>query len=214
MSEQDSLYEHRPPSLSLSRERIAALVYVGIALFAVAIVSSETYGTVQWFSAVNNLDFSSSTPVLHLDNQSLGYPFVLVQATLKNPTGYSSIYVTFVTLTVYVASEGNDTSFQVAGSPEVAQTGFSIGQSLGSQKSLNASQVVPLFTDVLSSLKGFLSNHPSDAVTFVQAEVHMSSIYGPFSNTYCYSYPGDALTVCPPPRAPPSCTGSLACGGG
>jgi len=71
-----------------------------------------------------------------------------------------------------------------------------------SGKSLNLTNTVHLLGDVVVPLQRFLNDHnQTDLVTYVGMTLYFSSVYGLFSNDYCYVLPRNVVAVCPAVRA-------------
>jgi len=203
---QGSLTQQAPKHqrVQLSKKQLAALVYVGVALSAIGVATFETNHNIQWFSAVDSLDVKSS-PTYHFENQSLGYPFVKVTATLTNPTQFKGIFVTFVVYNVFVDSISRNESFKVKGSSQIGSLGFAVDQAVLPMKSLNITGNVPLLSDVVDPLKSFIQTYnQTGMVTYVQTSVYMTSVYGAFVNDFCIEYPASTSTACPGIRPTPN----------
>ena len=215
----ESPAEQAPRQLTpqLSRKQLAAIVYVAIALLAVVIVSAETYRNTLWFSAVNSLYLKTANPTFHFENQSLGYPFVRITATLQNPTRFNGIQVNYIVYQLFVDSSSHNESFLIRApdvkgqlsvpeaSSEIGVYGFAVQQSVLPMKSLNITANVPLLADAVDPLKSFIQTHnQSNMATYVEARVYMNSVYGAFVNDLCYEEPSNVSTVCPGIRPVPN----------
>jgi len=196
--------EQNPSRFLLTGKQLAALVYVGIALTAVGFATVETYGNVQWFSALDNLDIRIVNVSFHLDGHPLGYPFLAVNASVKDPTGFKNLMLLDVVYTVYVNSASEN--FSVQSSPEIGQKDNTIHRAVPSEGSLNLTFAFGLLPGVAvppqsDPLQSFLNRHEqTDLVTYVELTLYFNSAYGHFSNDYCYNMLTNAFGVCPPAR--------------
>src|SRR6058998_2628064 len=103
----------------LTWKRFVGVVYVGIALLAAGLATAEANGLVQWYSAVYNLGLHVSDIGFHLDGKPLGYPYLIVSASIYNPAGYNGLRVSQLGYNIFVDSLNE--SFAVQSSSAVVQ---------------------------------------------------------------------------------------------
>jgi len=176
--------------IRLSAKKLAALVYVGIALLAVGVVSAQTINSVEWFSSVGRLDLEVSQPDFHLDNGTLSYPYVVVLANF-------GVFVNSTTEAFYPL---------VTRSEEVALSYREVQNNVPARSGLNLTFAVPIIISIVSPLHDFLNNHNATSgtlITWTQVTLYFRSTYGPFNVGYCYQQPGNVSTVCPSQVLPP-----------
>jgi len=192
--------------IRLSAKKIAALVYVGIALLAVGVVSAQTINSVEWFSSVGRLDLKVSQPDFHLDNGTLGYPYVVVLASVHNPSSYGELYLSGANFGVFVNSTTEAFYPLVTRSEEVALSYREVQNNVPARSGLNLTFAVPIIISIVSPLHDFLNNHNATSgtlITWTQVTLYFRSTYGPFNVGYCYQQPGNVSTVCPSQVLPP-----------
>ena len=148
--------------IRLSAKKLAALVYVGIALLAVGVVSAQTINSVEWFSSVGRLDLQVSQPDFHLDNGTLGYPYVVVLASVHNPSSYGELYLSGANFGVFVNSTTEAFYPLVTRSEEVALSYREVQNNVPARSGLNLTFAVPIIISIVSPLHDFLNNHNLD----------------------------------------------------
>ena len=192
----------------VSAKQLAGLIYVGIAFLAAGFATLETNGNVQWFSAVNNLDLYIGGVAFRLDGQGLGYPYIIVEASLRNPLNYNGLSLSGVNYAVFVNSTSE--TFAVMGSSEIANSvrGFQLQIPAGG--SLNITITLSVLSDTVDPLRIFLNKHQTDLTTLIGTTLYFDSVYGTFSVPYCYQFPGNTIVFCPSSRT----SGTGAFGGG
>ena len=179
---------------------------MGIALFAVGVVSAQTVNSVEWFNSVGRLDLQVSQPNFHLDNGTLGYPYVVVPASVQNPSSYGGLYLTGANFGVFVNSTTEAFYPLVTRSEEVALSYKEVQNNVPAGSGLNLTFAVPIITSIVTPLHDFLNNHNSTSgtlITWIQVTLYFRSTYGPFNVGYCYQQPGNVSTICPSQVAPP-----------
>jgi len=107
---------------NLTTKQLAGVVYVGIALLAAGLVAFEANGLIQWYSTLNNINLRVSNVQFHLDGQPLGFPYLIVAATVFGPERYNDLTLSQLGFNVFVDSTNE--SFAVQDSSAVAQTVF------------------------------------------------------------------------------------------
>src|SRR5881296_1033258 len=202
-SERLSILQYRLGHLVLSWKELVALVYVGIAVGMIGIASAQTNNNVVWFSSVGNLDLQVQKLTIQTDNGTLGYPHVIIAASIYNPSQYGGLFITDANYEVFV----NSTSVAFTSplhSEEVAIQDRQILANAPARASLNITFVFALVAAAVPALRDFLSVHnsTSDLVTYVGVTIYLKSSYGRFSLPYCYLQPGNILTSCPPTAMP------------
>jgi len=186
---------------NLTTKQLAGVVYVGIALLAAGLVAFEANGLIQWYSTLNNINLRVSNVQFHLDGQPLGFPYLIVAATVFGPERYNDLTLSQLGFNVFVDSTNE--SFAVQDSSAVAQTVFVTQDRIPLGDSLNITTAVGLISDVITPLHDYLDRHnQTNLVTFVGVTLYFRSVYGSLSIPYCYQLPGNILTQCPPPRGP------------
>lgn len=189
--------EHSKDSIGLPRKSLAGLVYIFLALSAIAMVVVETQANYQWYTYVGNLELRISSVAIHPDN-STGFPSVAIQASVFNPASYNGLRPIQAGYAVWVNST-SETFDPGTGSTMIAQTTSSFDKPIPATGRLDLSFNVSILSAVVTPLRSFLGRHNMDQVTNVQITLYFQSTYGKFIIPYCYLLPGQVLVpVCPP----------------
>lgn len=175
------------------------LLYLGIAIVAAGLASYQTYTSVQWFSAARSLDLQVDSVTFHLDGAPLGYPYLIVTASVYNPASFNGLYLNDVTYGIFVNSTSQ--AFPSAtGSTQVAYADTTIHRIIPGSKSLNLTFSLQVNPQIKDDLRRFLNAHnQTDLVTYVGADLYLHTVYATsYSNTYCYQLPEKIFSLCPP----------------
>ena len=184
--------------LVLTGKQVLGLVYVGIAFFAAGLSAVQTGGNVQWFYTAQSLEPYVGGVSFHLDGQPLGYPYLIVVASLHNPNSYSGLSISGASIAVFVSSPNED--FNVSGSSEVSNNPRGINRIIVGGSTLNITSTFLIHPNAINPLRNFLGNHTSDLIYYVGVDVFLSSVYKTLDIPYCYEFPGNIIASCPSER--------------
>jgi len=183
----------------LTTKQFIGLVYVIIALTMAGLATVETSASIDWFTAAYNLDLHIDRVTFNLGQNSVGYPYVAVFASVHNSAPFNGLMLSDANYGVYVNSTTEP--FNVHGSSEVGMSDSAFQRIIPGAGSLNMTYTFQILIDTNATLTLFLNKHTTDLVKFVGVTLYFWSSFGRYSIPYCYQLPENILTICPPPRA-------------
>ncbi len=167
---------------------------MAIALVLVGQAAATSYNHVQWFDTLNKLELQVNDVLLIFNAQAQ----VIVQAAIRNPTGFNGMGLVSVIYVVQVNSTSEP--FQGLGGLGVASGTVSYEAKnllIPPQGSLNITVVLSPPAEIVDSLKTFVNNHQSDLEKFAAITIIVPSSFGRVLLPYCYQLPQHMFTTCP-----------------
>jgi hypothetical protein len=136
----------------------------------------------------------------HLDGTPLGYPYLILTASVYNPASFNGLYLNDATYGIFVNSTSQTFNPNATGSTQVAYTDATIQHIIPGTKSLNLTISLQVLPQIKDELNAFLNAHKNrDLVTYVGANLYLHSAYATsYSNYYCYQLPEKVFSICPP----------------
>ncbi len=192
-------------SLKQSKQTLVALVYLAISLVVVAQAAALTYGHVQWFDTLRQVQYEFDSVELHLT----GMANATISASASNPTNYNGIRVWSASYVVFV--NATDENFPLQGGPDAGEFGVRTVRYETSPTTLPAMGVLNLtFTvlphpEVVDPLRDFVANHSDRLRIFVGITMTLLSSFGFVEIPACYEFSPlqQDFTLCPGLEVPP-----------
>ena len=141
----------------------------------------------------------SSVPI-HVSGIPLGYPYVIVQATVQNPSTFNGLHLKNVNYLVFVNSTSQAFNPPATGSTQIASFSSQVEKSIPPVNNMNITYAFQINPVIVSPLQTFLETHNSttDLVTYVSVTLYFLSSVGTYTIPFCYQLPQNVFTICPP----------------
>ncbi len=194
-----------PASLKWSRKTLVAVAYLGITVALGVQTVSLTWGHVQLFDALRQLQYRFDNVELRLEGEATA----VVVASAYNPTGYDGMRVWSVLYVVFV--NATDANFSMKGGPDAGEFGVREASYEAEPRTFPARGIFNLaFTllphpEIVEPMRSFVTAHPGQLRIFVGITLTLLSSFGFIDVPSCYEFsPAQPdFTLCPGLEVPP-----------